>query len=104
MLTERPEAVDAGMVQLIGTGISRRKITASVETMFLNEESHNEMLGARNPIEIGTAACAKKNIRCSLYSNELKFNFKNGCTSFYMRPEPLATWWQKGQRKKVKNV
>lgn len=52
--TERPEAVDAGTVKLVGTDI--RTITESVNELMDNAEAYAEMSRAHNPYGDGEAA------------------------------------------------
>lgn len=54
--TERPEAVDAGTVKLVGTDLS--KIKESVQELLNSEEAYKEMSRAHNPYGDG-AACAR---------------------------------------------
>ncbi|MFC0180451.1 non-hydrolyzing UDP-N-acetylglucosamine 2-epimerase [Thorsellia kenyensis] len=51
--TERPEAVDAGTVKLVGTGIE--KIVENVSELLNNSASYNEMSKAHNPYGDGEA-------------------------------------------------
>jgi len=51
--TERPEAVEAGTVKLIGT--DRQMIINSVATLLSNREAYNAMAGASNPYGDGKA-------------------------------------------------
>ena len=52
-VTERPEAVDAGTVKLVGT--SREKILAEAENLLYNEDVYSQMARAHNPYGNGTA-------------------------------------------------
>jgi UDP-N-acetylglucosamine 2-epimerase (non-hydrolysing) len=52
-VTERPEAVEAGTVMLVGT--DRRKITEGVERVLLDEEVYRTMSLAHNPYGDGKA-------------------------------------------------
>ncbi|MDO8143938.1 non-hydrolyzing UDP-N-acetylglucosamine 2-epimerase [Isoptericola sp. 178] len=52
--TERPEALDAGTVQLIGT--DEERIFRSVEKLLTDAEAHNAMARAVNPYGDGNAA------------------------------------------------
>ena len=51
--TERPEAVEAGTVKLVGTDIA--KITAEVSTLLTDEAAYNSMSRAHNPYGDGQA-------------------------------------------------
>lgn len=51
--TERPEAVEAGTVKLVGT--SKDKIIAEVELLLTNENEYYKMSTAHNPYGDGTA-------------------------------------------------
>jgi len=51
--TERPEAVDAGTVRLVGTDIA--KITSALNELLTNEESYKSMSRAHNPYGDGKA-------------------------------------------------
>jgi UDP-N-acetylglucosamine 2-epimerase (non-hydrolysing) len=51
--TERPEAVDAGTVKLVGTDIEL--ITASLNELLTNKQSYTEMSRAHNPYGDGKA-------------------------------------------------
>ncbi|TAA39582.1 non-hydrolyzing UDP-N-acetylglucosamine 2-epimerase [Corallincola spongiicola] len=51
--TERPEAVAAGTVKLVGTSVN--KITESITELLLNEESYKNMSFAHNPYGDGSA-------------------------------------------------
>jgi UDP-N-acetylglucosamine 2-epimerase (non-hydrolysing) len=53
-VTERPEAVDAGTVQLVGTDAQR--IFSSVEHLLTNEVAYREMSVAQNPYGDGKAS------------------------------------------------
>lgn len=53
-VTERPEAVDAGTVQLVGT--SRENIVEGVETLLMDSEAYQRMARAVNPYGDGHAA------------------------------------------------
>jgi UDP-N-acetylglucosamine 2-epimerase (non-hydrolysing) len=52
--TERPEAVKAGTVKLVGA--SRDKIVKSVDQMLTNENLYKEMARAHNPYGVGKAS------------------------------------------------
>lgn len=52
--TERPEAVAAGTVKLVGTSIE--KIFSSVETLLLNSEEYNKIVLTENPYGDGNAS------------------------------------------------
>lgn len=51
--TERPEAVDAGTVKLVGTNVEL--ITSSLTELLTNEKSYSEMSRAHNPYGDGNA-------------------------------------------------
>ncbi len=51
--TERPEAVDAGTVRLVGTDIT--KITSALNELLTNDESYKTMSRAHNPYGDGKA-------------------------------------------------
>ena len=51
--TERPEAVDAGTVKLVGTAIT--KITSALNELLTNDESYKTMSRAHNPYGDGKA-------------------------------------------------
>ncbi|WP_312842964.1 non-hydrolyzing UDP-N-acetylglucosamine 2-epimerase [Pseudoalteromonas sp. 2CM36K] len=51
--TERPEAVDAGTVRLVGTDIA--KITSALNELLTNDESYKTMSRAHNPYGDGKA-------------------------------------------------
>ena len=51
--TERPEAVSAGTVKLVGTDVD--KITASLNQLLTNEKAYEEMSFAHNPYGDGKA-------------------------------------------------
>ena len=53
-VTERPEAVEAGTVQLVGT--SRPRIEETIETILLDAAVYNRMSKAHNPYGDGCAA------------------------------------------------
>ncbi|OAN92185.1 UDP-N-acetylglucosamine 2-epimerase [Marinobacter sp. EhC06] len=53
-VTERPEAVEAGTVQLVGT--SRPRIEETIETILLDASVYNRMSKAHNPYGDGRAA------------------------------------------------
>ncbi len=53
-VTERPEAVQAGTVRLVGT--DRTKIVTGVESVMLDEETYRRMSKAHNPYGDGHAA------------------------------------------------
>ncbi len=52
--TERPEAVDAGTVKLVGTDIE--KITSALNELLTNDESYKTMSRAHNPYGDGKAS------------------------------------------------
>lgn len=54
--TERPEAVDAGTVKLVGTDVD--KITGAINKLLINEKAYKEMSRAHNPYGDGEA-CKK---------------------------------------------
>jgi len=51
--TERPEALDAGTVKLVGTNTKR--ITAEVQNLLDNNKAYEEMSRASNPYGNGRA-------------------------------------------------
>lgn len=53
-VTERPEAVQAGTVRLVGT--DRKKIVTGVESVMLDEKTYKRMSKAHNPYGDGKAA------------------------------------------------
>ncbi len=53
-VTERPEALDAGTVRLVGT--DKQRIIGAVELILNNEPEYRSMATARNPFGNGTAA------------------------------------------------
>lgn len=53
-VTERPEAVQAGTVRLVGT--DRQKIVTGVESVMLDEKTYKRMSKAHNPYGDGKAA------------------------------------------------
>lgn len=53
-VTERPEAVDAGTVRLVGTDAA--KIVANVEQVMLDQGVYEQMSKAHNPYGDGKAA------------------------------------------------
>jgi len=54
--TERPEAVDAGTVKLVGTNVA--VITSAINKLMDNEEAYEKMSFAHNPYGDGHA-CQK---------------------------------------------
>ena len=52
--TERPEAVTAGTVVLVGT--DKNKIVNTIDSLLNNEERYREMSMAHNPYGDGTAS------------------------------------------------
>jgi len=52
-VTERPEAVDAGTVKLVGT--NKEKIVSEVENVILDDVVYSEMSHAHNPYGDGKA-------------------------------------------------
>jgi UDP-N-acetylglucosamine 2-epimerase (non-hydrolysing) len=63
--TERPEAIAAGTVKLVGTDI--KKITATINNLLLREEKYQIMSKKSNPYGIG---CSCQNICNILYKNK----------------------------------
>jgi UDP-N-acetylglucosamine 2-epimerase (non-hydrolysing) len=55
-VTERPEAINAGTVRLVGT--DRNRIVANVSELLDNESSYEAMSKAHNPYGDGNA-CAR---------------------------------------------
>ncbi len=53
-VTERPEAVEAGTVMLVGT--ERQKIIAGMESVLLDRRLYRRMARAQNPYGVGKAA------------------------------------------------
>lgn len=53
-VTERPEALDAGTVKLVGTG--KQRIIDAVELLLSDENAYRAMANATNPFGDGTAA------------------------------------------------
>ncbi len=51
--TERPEAVKAGTVKLVGTDVAA--ITTSLDELLTNENSYEQMSRAHNPYGDGNA-------------------------------------------------
>jgi UDP-N-acetylglucosamine 2-epimerase (non-hydrolysing) len=62
-VTERPEALDAGTVKLVGTSVER--ITAELSDLLTSEMAYAAMSFAHNPYGDGKAS---KRICDSLYS------------------------------------
>lgn len=58
--TERPEAVDAGTVKLVGT--DKEKIISEVENLLNSDDAYHAMSHAHNPYGDGTAAIQIKDI------------------------------------------
>ncbi|KZN44368.1 non-hydrolyzing UDP-N-acetylglucosamine 2-epimerase [Pseudoalteromonas luteoviolacea] len=54
--TERPEAVEAGTVRLVGTDV--KLITSSIDELLTNQQSYTEMSRAHNPYGDGNACRA----------------------------------------------
>ena len=52
-ITERPEAVEAGTVQLVGTDVDR--IVTGLTTLLKDENAYKEMSFAHNPYGDGQA-------------------------------------------------
>ena len=61
--TERPEAVDAGTVKLVGT--NKNKITGEIDKLLNSEDIYNKMSKSHNPYGDGNAS---KRI-CNLIEN-----------------------------------
>ena len=53
-VTERPEAIEAGTVKLVGT--NKQRIVESIELLLGNEQEYRAMASARNPFGNGDAA------------------------------------------------
>ena len=64
--TERPEAVDAGTVKLVGT--DRRTIIDNVSTLLTDDEAYNAMANAVSPYGDGKA-CGRILTACSMFLN-----------------------------------
>lgn len=63
-VTERPEAVDAGTVRLVGTG--QQNIISAVENLLLDKQTYDAMARAINPYGDGLAAeRIVKHLECS---------------------------------------
>ena len=62
--TERPEAVDAGTVKLIGA--NRDNIVGSVHQLLTDEKVYNEMARAHNPYGDGKASVRIKEFLLNL--------------------------------------
>jgi UDP-N-acetylglucosamine 2-epimerase (non-hydrolysing) len=83
--TERPEAVEAGTVILVGT--NREKIVHYVELLLTNELFYRRMKAIRNPYGDGKAAVRIVEILARLFGdslNQLKVlqsNLKNECVN-----------------------
>ena len=69
--TERPEAVDAGTVKLVGT--DKRIIIDNVATLLTDEKTYNAMATAINPYGDGKA-CGRIITACSRFVNGHKKN------------------------------
>ena len=69
--TERPEAVDAGTVKLVGT--DKRTIIDNVTTLLTDEKTYDIMATAINPYGDGKA-CGRIMTACSRFVNEHKKN------------------------------
>lgn len=54
--TERPEAVDAGTVKLVGTDVA--KITSALNELLADDTAYKEMSRAHNPYGDGNACCS----------------------------------------------
>ena len=67
--TERPEAVDAGTVQLVGTNYDN--IVEAVSGLLTDKERYNKMSGSVNPYGDGRA--------CERIISFLKSNFATVC-------------------------
>jgi len=61
-VTERPEAVDAGTVKLVGT--DRRTIVKEVDNLLMNRNVHQKMSKAHNPYGDGQAVARIINAIC----------------------------------------
>ena len=61
--TERPEAVDAGTVKLVGTNVEI--MTSAINELMDNEESYNKMSFSHNPYGDGKACHKVLNILAS---------------------------------------
>ena len=68
--TERPEAVDAGTVLLVGTNID--KIVSTVASLLEDENYYTNMSGAINPYGDGTAAGKIVDVLARKYGPELQ--------------------------------
>lgn len=68
--TERPEAIQAGIVKLVGT--DEKKIVREARNLLENEEEYEKMANAVNPYGDGKAA--KRIVRCLLGMNFKEFN------------------------------
>ena len=69
--TERPEAVDAGTVKLVGT--DKRMIIDNVSTLLTDERTYNTMSTAINPYGDGKA-CGRIITVCLRFMNGHKKN------------------------------
>ena len=69
--TERPEAVDAGTVKLVGT--DKRMIIDNVSTLLTDEKTYNTMATAINPYGDGKA-CGRIMTACSQFLGGHKKN------------------------------
>lgn len=67
--TERPEAVDAGTVRLVGT--DRRTIIDNVSTLLTDDKAYNAMANAVNPYGDGKA-CGRILTACERFLNGLR--------------------------------
>lgn len=68
--TERPEAVNAGVVQLVGTDVV--KIVESISDLLTNSDSYARMSQAQNPYGDGKAAERILKIFLELFFNQYK--------------------------------
>ena len=66
--TERPEAIEAGTVRLVGTKTAN--IETEVEKLLKNRAAYLQMSGASNPYGDGTAAAKIKSILLEWYYNK----------------------------------
>ena len=64
--TERPEALEAGTVKLVGTDVT--KITSTLNELLTNDESYKKMSRAYNPYGDGKA-CRRI---CDILAKNLK--------------------------------
>lgn len=64
-ITERPEAVDAGTVKLVGTNVD--KIVSHVQELLINKQHYHQMSLAQNPYGDGEAATRIVNVISQRY-------------------------------------